>query len=171
MSTPYLGEIRVVSFNFVPRGWALCNGQVLPIAQNQGLFALLGTTYGGDGRTTFALPDLRGRQPMHAPAGSSELGARLGEASHALTAEEMPTHRHPMRASKPWAETRSPSNAMPATHNDYGGAAIFAPIGKVVPLHPETVAASGQGQPHSNMNPYLTLNFMIALQGIFPSAT
>lgn len=169
MSTPYIGEIRVVSFNVVPKGWALCNGQLLSIAQNQALFSLLGTYYGGDGRTTFALPDMRGRQPMHAQAGSGQLGARLGEESHALTAQEMPTHRHALRASKYWAETASPANAMPAVRNDYTGTAIFAPSGKVVPMHPESVAPSGKGLPHSNMNPYLALNFMIALVGIYPS--
>jgi len=169
MSDQYLGEIRLLSFSMVPSGWALCNGQLLSINQNMALFSLLGTTYGGDGRTTFAVPDLRGRQPMHAQSGTGQLGSRLGEASHALTPAEMPTHRHHLRASRPWAETKVPSDAMPAARNDYGSAALFAPSGKVVPMHPEAVAMTGRGLPHTNMNPYLALNFVIALQGLFPT--
>lgn len=169
MSDQYLGEIRLMSFNLVPRGWALCNGQLLSINQNIPLFSLLGTTYGGDGRTTFALPDLRGRQPMHAQSGAGQLGSRQGEASHALTPAEMPTHRHHLRASRPGADTRVPADAMPAVPDYAGNAWLFAPSGKVVPMHPEAVAMTGQSLPHTNMNPYLTLNFVIALLGIFPT--
>jgi microcystin-dependent protein len=167
MSTPYLAEIRLTSFLFAPRGWAMCNGQLLPINQNQALFALLGTTYGGDGRTNFALPNLQGRAPMHFSA-THALGEVGGEASHTLTAAEMPAHVHTLRASGKAAATSSPNGAVLAAV-PRGGTPAYAASGNLVPLNPAAVASSGGSQPHENRAPYLTLNFIIALQGIFPS--
>ena len=167
MSTPYLAEIRLTSFAFAPRGWALCNGQLLPINQNQALFALLGTTYGGDGRSNFALPDLRGRAPMHFSA-THALGAAGGEASHTLAAGEMPAHGHALRASGKVAASSSPNGGVLAAV-PRGATPAYAAAADLVALNPAAIAASGGGQPHENWPPYLALNFVIALQGIFPS--
>lgn len=166
MATPFIGEIKLVSWSFAPRGWAFCNGQVLSIAQNQPLFAIIGTTYGGDGRTTFALPDLRGRVPLHQQPPLTPLGQSGGEMVHTLTLQEMAAHPHgtqgaPVAPNQPgptgnlWAQTSSAySTGSPdATMNAAG------------------CAPAGGGQPHANLPPYLTLNFVIALQGIFPSRT
>ena len=175
MSEPFLAEIRMVGFNFAPRGWALCNGQLLPINQNQALFALLGTTYGGNGQTTFALPDLRGRVPIHtgsAGGASRALGERGGQETHTLSPAEMPAHRHPLQAASGDASQATPAGGV------YGGtagagtpeSAFYAPSGSASEaLHGETVASTGGGQPHGNMQPYTALQFAIALQGIFPS--
>ena len=162
MSDPFLGEIRVISFGFPPAGWASCDGQLLPINQNQALFALLGTSYGGDGRTTFALPDLRGRMPVHQGAGFVT-GARGGESTHVLTVAEIPAHNHVARAAAV-ATTASPAGAIwaPSGHQMYASAPTTA-------MSAGAVAPAGGGQPHENRPPYLTLNFVIALQGIFPS--
>jgi microcystin-dependent protein len=167
MSTPYLAEIRLTSFAFAPRGWALCNGQLLPINQNQALFALLGTTYGGDGRTNFALPNLQGRAPMHFSA-THLLGEAGGEAVHTLTAAEMPAHGHALRASGKAAASSSPNGGVLAAV-PRGGTPAYAAATNLVPLNPAAIAASGGSQPHENRAPFLTLNFVIALQGIFPS--
>lgn len=158
---PYLGEIRITAFNFAPRGWALCNGQILSINQNQALYALLGTTYGGDGRTTFALPDLRGRMPMHVNA-AHPLGQSGGEPAHTLTTAEMPTHTHPGRASS-HADTLSPAGAYWATQP---GNAYALPATNSMAIG--AIGAVGGSQPHENMPPYLGMNFVIALTGIFP---
>jgi microcystin-dependent protein len=167
MAEPFLAEIRVTSFAFAPKGWALCNGQLLPINQNQALFALLGTTYGGDGRTTFALPNLQGRVPMHRSA-DRPLGVAAGAEAHALTASEMAVHKHAVAASGDAAGALSPAGgllaAVPA-----GDPAYYGPATHLVSLNPQAVAATGGGQPHENRQPFLTLNFIIALQGIFPS--
>jgi len=168
MGTPYLSEIRIVSFNFPPKGWTFCNGQLLPINQNQALFALLGTNYGGDGRTTFGLPDLRGRHPMHTGNGHS-LAERGGEIAHTLTLAETPIHAHnPIASSQP-GNAVSPSGAVLASPLNL----TYRPqeATPTASLHPSTVAASGGNQPHLNQQPYLTLSFIIALQGIFPSQT
>jgi microcystin-dependent protein len=165
MSEPYISEIRLMSFSFAPKGWALCNGQLLPINQNQALFSLLGTTYGGDGRTTFALPDLRGRVPVHFGNGIS-LGERAGQESHTLTSGETPTHTHPVNGnSNTTGNVTTPVNnffansAPPNIYGSGGGAALPA----------ASITNSGGSQPHNNMQPYLTISFCIALQGIFPS--
>ena len=167
MSTPYLSEIRVVSFNFAPRGWAQCNGQLLPINQNQALFSLLGTTYGGDGRVNFALPNLQGNVPLHAGNGFN-LGQTGGEAMHTLTAAEMPAHTHQVTATSDAATVPSPAGAELAAAGATVGS-VYAPGPANTPLSPGSVTTVGGGQPHENRQPYLTLNFVIALQGIFPS--
>ena len=167
MGTPYLAEIRATSFAFPPKGWALCNGQLLPINQNQALFSILGTTYGGDGRVNFALPDLRGRVPMHRSA-TRVLGQASGEESHTLTLGETPAHKHSVVTSNAAAATASPSGTLPAAV-PAGSPPVYAPAQHLVSLNPQAVAATGGNQPHENRQPYLTINFIIALQGIFPS--
>ena len=168
MSEPFLSEIKIVSFNFAPKGWALCNGQFLPINQNQALFALLGTTYGGNGQTTFALPNLRGRVPIHMGNGHT-LGEAAGTTSVTVNIQQLPTHLHAAMASSQQANqatlvTNSVPNILAAvTGAQYTGAASLTTI------HPTTVTSVGGSQPHNNMMPYLVLNFIIALQGIFPS--
>jgi len=162
MSEPFLGQIMMVGFNFAPRGWALCDGQILPINQNQSLYTLLGTTYGGDGRTSFALPDLRGRVPLHVGGGHTQ-GARFGEETHVLTAAEIPGHTHGLRASNLTANEDDPSGNLWARSdtNAYSGATDAT-------MHTDSVSTAG-GQPHENMQPFLAINFVIALQGLFPS--
>jgi microcystin-dependent protein len=165
MAEPFLSEIRIMSFVFAPKGWALCNGQLLPINQNQALFSLLGTTFGGDGRVNFALPDLRGRVPIH--VGSSHtLGERGGEQAHTLSISELPTHTHVANATSSNA-TLAPSsgNLMGSTSNGYAAASNLTAIAA------GTVANVGGSQAHLNMQPFLVLSFCIALQGIFPSPT
>ncbi len=171
MAEPFLSEIRIMSFSFPPRGWTLCNGQMLPINQNQALFALLGTTYGGDGRTTFALPDLRGRTPIHFGAGHT-LGERGGEQAHTLTISELPMHTHFFNANSTAATTNNPG---PTTGTmglaASAGSQLYGPAGNLVPMDPRGASTVGGSQAHLNMQPFLTLSFCIALQGIFPSPT
>lgn len=165
MSTPFLGEIRIVSFNFAPKGWAFCNGQFLPINQNQALFSLLGTAYGGDGRTTFALPDFRGRIPIHAGAGFI-VGQSGGQEFHTVTQSEMPQHLHFGQVQTQNANTAAP------TGNFLSGVPSFAyrnSISNLTTLHPATITNVGGSQPHENRMPSAVLNFCIAIQGIFPS--
>jgi microcystin-dependent protein len=163
-SEPFLSEILIVSFSFPPKGWALCNGQLLPINQNQALFALLGTTYGGNGQTNFALPNLRGRVPIHMGNGHT-LGEKAGSTSTTVNIQQLPQHIHVLQASSNSAgATSDPTNAFLAPVNGgYGAPASLATLSS------ETVTSVGGSQPHNNMMPYLTLNFIIALQGIFPS--
>lgn len=162
MATPYLGEIRLMSFGYAPRGWALCNGQTLPINQNQALFAVLGTTYGGNGQTTFALPNLQGRVPVHMGNGYTE-GEAAGAVAVTVNTSTMPVHTHFAKASTTNGNTNSPQGHLLAAGPVYAGPANF------VPLNPQTVSNTGGSQPHENMQPYLCLNFCIAMQGIFPS--
>ena len=164
MSEPFLGEIKLVAFNFPPKGWALCNGQFLPINQNQALFALMGTTYGGNGQTTFALPNLRGRVPIHA-GGAHTQGEAGGSTAVTITQQQMPQHLHFLQvSSNSTGTTADPTNAFLGPAN--GG---YGPPAALTTLHPQSVAALGGSQPHNNMMPYTVLNFIIALQGIFPS--
>ena len=169
MAEPFLSEIRLMSFVFAPKGWAQCNGQLLPINQNQALFALLGTTFGGDGRVNFALPDLRGRSPMHTGNGHT-LGERGGEANHTLSVNELPGHSHALSASSDVANTNLPGSALPAG-KPRGGVNRYAAAGASdTALRAASLTiATGGGQAHNNMQPFLALNFVIALQGIFPS--
>lgn len=163
MSEPFLSEIKIMSFIYAPVGWALCNGQFLPINQNQALFALLGTTYGGNGQTTFALPDLRGRAPMHEGNGHI-LGEKGGEQSHTLTMSEMTQHIHFLMGT-------TTAGTLATANNNYLAAAnnLYAAPGALTTMNPGSVTNVGGSQAHQNMQPYLTLSFCIALQGIFPS--
>lgn len=166
MAEPFLSEIRIMSFSFAPRGWAQCGGGLLPINQNQALFSLLGTTFGGDGRVTFALPDLRGRTPIHAGGGHT-LGERAGEQAHTLSTAEVPTHAHTVNARAATANATASTGSGFAT----APAAIYGDAKALVAMSAAAVANVGGSQAHLNMQPFLTLNFSIALQGIFPSPT
>jgi len=181
MSEPFLTEIKLVSFNFPPKGWALCNGQFMPINQNQAMFALLGTTYGGNGQTTFALPNLRGRLPLHMGNGHT-LGEAAGSRAVTLTSSGMPQHFHVLRgqaeaATANLSDTPLPTPVDKALSNAQvgvpgGGTAalnLYGPAENLVAMSASTAANTGGSQPHNNMMPYLVLNFIIALQGIFPS--
>lgn len=166
MAEPFLSEIRIMSFSFAPKGWALCNGQLLPINQNQALFSLLGTTFGGDGRVNFALPDLRGRVPIHVGSGHT-LGERGGEQGHTLTIQELPTHAHSANAiSNTTADQQYPSTT---TYWASGGSFAGFHQNSNTQMDAGIVLPTGGSQAHLNMQPFLTLNACIALQGIFPS--
>jgi microcystin-dependent protein len=165
MAEPFLSEIRIFSFDFAPRGWALCDGQLLPINQNQGLFSLLGTTYGGDGRVNFALPDLRSRVPIHVGSGHT-LGESAGEQAHTLSIAEVPTHTHTASASSSNGDT-----AFAVGHVLAAALNLYTAASNLTSLSPTSISTVGGSQPHENMEPYLALNFCIALQGIFPSQT
>ena len=164
MAEPYLAEIRLMSFEFPPKGWALCDGQLLPINQNQALFALLGTTFGGNGQVNFALPDLRGRVPIHSGAGHV-LGSVGGEQAHTVSLAELPVHSHAVAASS----SATGGSVAPAGRHLGGGNNVYRSGSASTSLHPASVASVGGSQAHLNMQPYLTLSFCIALQGIFPS--
>ncbi len=167
MAEPFLSEIRIMSFVFAPQGWALCNGQLLPINQNQALFSLLGTTFGGDGRVNFALPDLRGRTPLHVGSGHT-LGERGGEQSHTLSIAELPTHTHVLNG------TTNTSANTPSNTSVLGKSAPQAAYGapaNLATMDASSIGNTGGSQAHLNMQPFLVLNFCIALQGIFPSPT
>ena len=164
MAEPFLSEVRIMSFVFAPRGWALCNGQLLPINQNQALFSLLGTTFGGDGRVNFALPDLRGRTPIHVGSGHT-LGERGGEQAHTLSIAELPTHTHVAQGVNVAGNLTGPAN------NSLANAAVaaYGAAQALVALSSGSVTNTGGSQAHLNMQPFLTLSFCIALQGLFPS--
>jgi microcystin-dependent protein len=163
MSEPFLAEIKIVGFTFAPRGWAFCDGQILPINQYQSLYSLLGTTYGGDGRTTFGLPDLRGRTPIHEGNGHY-LGQKGGEERHTLNEAEMPNHTHAAQASADEGTSNTPSGNVPATVPSR----IYRNPTNLTALRTGTVGNVGTGQGHENMQPFLALSFCIALQGLFP---
>jgi microcystin-dependent protein len=181
MSEPFLGEIKIISWNFPPKGWAFCNGQLLPINQNQALFAILGTTYGGNGQTNFALPNLQGRVPAHIGNGIT-LGQLGGESAHTLNIQELPAHTHALVGDNIGADTTLVNGNTPAssvmvaqgiaaqTNGNTTPVTIYAAAsGANSTMNPAAIAATGGNQPHENMSPYLVLNFVIALQGIFPS--
>ena len=166
MSTPYIGEIRMFGGNFAPVGWAFCDGQLMAIADNDTLFALIGTTYGGDGQTTFGLPDLRGRIPIH-QSGANPLATKAGDENITLLTAQLPAHTHDLRAGAGGTKTSSPANAFFAS----GGPQQFA-SNRVAPLAGTLqggLAPTGGNQPHNNMMPYLAVSFIISLFGIFPS--
>lgn len=162
MSEPFLGELRLMSFVFAPKGWALCNGQTLPINQNQALYALLGNTYGGNGQTTFNLPDLRARVPVHR-GNEINQGWQVGATAHTLTIGQLPTHTHALRGSSAAGDQPTPG-LLAATNNAYA-----APTDGLTALAPQTIATVGGSQAHENRQPTLTLSWCIALQGVFPS--
>jgi len=166
MAEPFLSEIRIMSFGFPPKGWALCDGQLLPINQNQALFSLLGTTYGGDGRVNFGLPNLQGRVSIHMGAGHT-LGERGGEQGHTLSISEIPTHVHTLSG------TTTTTNPQPVPVNAYLAptASMYGAPTNLTSLNAGSIAQVGGSQAHLNMQPFLVLNFSIALQGIFPSQT
>lgn len=164
MSEPFLAEVRIVGFNFAPRGWAFCDGQILPINQNQSLYSILGTTYGGDGRTSFALPDLRGRTPIHVSDGH-RLGQKSGEETHTLSGAEMPQHNHTAKASSVDGNNVAPTGAVLANATT----STYVAPANLVNMNAGAVTNVGGGQAHENMQPYLAINFCIALQGLFPS--
>ena len=168
MSSPFIGEVRIFGCNFAPRSWAFCNGQLLPIAQNTALFSILGTTYGGDGRSTFGLPDLQARVPMHPGRGPGLTARRLGERGGVetvtLTEAQLGNHNHGIVATDDAPTANSPANAHPAMAPVYE-----AGDSGTVDMSPNAVAAAGGGQAHNNIQPILGLNFVIALQGLYPS--
>jgi microcystin-dependent protein len=163
MATPFLSEVKFVSFNFPPKGWAFCNGQLLPINQNQALFSLLGTTYGGNGQTNFALPNLQGKVPIHTGQGFT-LGQTGGEIAHTLSISEMPTHIHQMQATTANADVPVPAGNLLGTV-----ANVYTPAQNLTTLNAGSIGNIGGSQPHENRSPYLVLTAIIALQGIFPS--
>jgi microcystin-dependent protein len=181
MSNPFLAEIRIFPFNFPPKGWAFCDGQILPLSQNTALFSLLGTTYGGDGKSNFALPNLQGRSPMFYEQGPGlslhDIGETGGSTSVTLLQTEMPSHNHALQANVGTATSASPANAvyMKGHYDDGQGhrgvVDLYTTIAPTTALNPAALTLTGGNQPHNNMQPYLTLNFCIALQGVFPPRT
>lgn len=173
MSDPFLGEIKLVPYNFAPRGWAFCAGQILSIAQNTALFALIGTTFGGDGQTTFALPDFRGRVPLSSGQGPGlsnyDLGQVGGEETHTLTTNEMPTHSHTARAHNGNGNSNVANNNIWSKDAGVQSATYNSVANPAGAMSPSAIATTGGSQPHNNLQPLLCVNFIIALQGIFPS--
>lgn len=172
MADPFVAEIRIVGFNFAPSGWALCNGQLLPLSQNTALFSLLGTNYGGNGKSNFALPDMQGSAPIHHGQGPGLreyfLGEKGGSETVTLLESEIPSHAHAMQASDNVGERNNPGGNLYSVPDS---GFVYAPAASLVPLAPETLAPVGGDQPHNNMQPYLTMNFIIAMQGVFPPRT
>lgn len=166
MSDPFMGELRMMSFVFPPKGWALANGATLAINQNQALFSLFGTTYGGNGQTTFQLPNLQGRVPVHMGPGFT-LGQVGGEPAHTLTMSEMTQHDHVFNASSDAATTNTPTSSLGLATS--AGSFLYGPPANLVAMNAQAITFVGGGQPHNNMQPYLTISFCVALQGIFPS--
>jgi microcystin-dependent protein len=172
MADPFVAEIRIFPFNFAPTGWAFCDGQLLPLSQNTALFSLLGTTYGGDGKSNFALPDLQGNAPMHPGQGPGlslhDLGEMAGTETVTLIESEIPSHAHAMNGQGSNSNLNDPANAVLA--RPFGGGNLYkTPTGAaLVPLSDQSITVSGNDMPHNNLMPYLTLTFCIALQGVFP---
>ncbi len=173
MADPFVAEIRIFPFNFAPKGWAWCDGQLLPLSQNTALFSLLGTTYGGNGKSNFALPDLQGRSPMHPGQGPGlslhDLGETGGSETVTLLESEIPAHSHTLRASNDVGEDRVPAPSESLARSS--GGLLYAPPASLVAMAPESLPPAGGDQPHDNMMPYLTFYFNIALQGVFPPRT
>ncbi|UXI69277.1 phage tail protein [Tahibacter amnicola] len=173
MADPFVAEIRIFPFNFAPTGWAFCDGQLLPISQNTALFSLLGTTYGGNGKSNFALPDMQGNAPMHPGQGQGlslrDLGEIGGSQFVTLIQSEMPVHTHAMQGQNSNSNLNDPATAVLA--RPFGGGNLYkTPSGAtVVNMAPQTISPAGGSLPHNNMMPYLTLNFCIAMQGVFPA--
>ncbi|HEX7832763.1 MAG TPA: tail fiber protein [Thermoanaerobaculia bacterium] len=169
MADPFVAEIRIFPFNFAPKGWAWCDGQLLPLSQNTALFSLLGTTYGGNGKSNFALPDLQGRAPMHPGQGPGlslhDLGETGGSETVTLLESEIPAHSHQLKVSLNPADSPNPAGAYAAGPNNDN---IYAPAAALTFMAPESLAPAGGDQPHNNLQPYLTFYFCIALQGVFP---
>jgi microcystin-dependent protein len=167
MADPFIGEIRIVGFDFNPRQWAPCDGRLLPISQNTALFSLLGTSYGGDGRTTFGLPNLQGRAPMHLGQGPGlsqhDLGESGGSSSVSLTQTQIPAHNHGVVMTAASGEDTTPNGQV------LGQVQLYGPANNLAPMKADALPLAGGSQPHNNMMPYLVLNFVIALQGIYPA--
>jgi microcystin-dependent protein len=175
MSTPFLAEIKIIPYNTVPQGWALCNGQLLPINQNQALFSILGTTYGGNGQTNFGLPNFRGRIPIHFGNGFT-LGQTGGSAAHTLSISELPAHTHIPNASSASGTLPFPAAVSPVAQHNIWAVSTQNPYespnsGNLAAMNAAAISNAGGSQPHENRAPYLVLNFIIALQGIFPTPT
>jgi len=173
MADPFVAEIRIFPFNFAPKGWAWCDGQLMPLSQNTALFSLLGTTYGGDGKSNFALPNLQGRAPMHPGQGPGlslhDLGESGGSDTVTLLQSQIPAHSHAWQGSAGDGNNQSPVGQLLAT--GVGGITMYGPVASVVSMSPNTLAPAGGDQPHNNLQPYLTFYFNIALQGVFPPRT
>jgi microcystin-dependent protein len=173
MADPFVAEIRIFPFNFAPTGWAMCDGQLMPISQNTALFSLLGTTYGGDGKSTFALPDMQGNAPMHPGQGKGlslhDLGETGGTQVVSLLQSEMPSHSHAWNASNQDGNDQSPVNELMA--GGVGGVSTYAAPSALKPFSPNVISIAGGDLPHNNMQPFLTLLFCIAMQGVFPPRT
>ncbi|HYW07539.1 MAG TPA: tail fiber protein [Longimicrobium sp.] len=171
MADPFVAEIRIFPFTFAPKGWAFCNGQILPISQNTALFSLLGTTYGGDGKSTFALPGLQGSSAMHPGQGQGlslrDLGEIGGSESITLLQSEMPAHTHTLMGQATFGNSTDPTDKV--WGRPFGGGSMYKASGTVGATAPQMIAPAGGDQPHNNMQPYLTLNFNIALQGVYPA--
>lgn len=171
MSQPFIGEIRMFGGNFAPAGWAFCDGQLVPISENDTLFTLIGTTYGGDGQETFALPNLQSRVPLHSGTGQDGITYQLGESggveSVTLTVNQIPIHTHPLLASNTPAASQLPGGNVPA--QGAGGSQIYTSASSPIQIAPNTVSPAGGSQPHENLQPYLCISFIISLFGIFPT--
>ncbi len=167
MAQPYVGEIRMFAGNFAPAGWAFCNGQILPISENEALFTLIGTTYGGDGEETFAVPDLRGRVPIHQGNGFT-MGETVGVEEVTLTINQIPVHSHALLATNSIANDASPGGNLLAQSGTFDP---YQALPATVPMNPNAIAPVGGSQPHTNLQPYLCISYIISLFGIFPSPT
>jgi microcystin-dependent protein len=170
MSEPFVGEIRMFAGNFAPSGWSLCDGQLLAVSQNDALFSLLGTIYGGDGRTTFGLPDLRGRIPIHTGSGpglsTRQLGAKGGAENVTLTTNQLPSHTHPVKGTNDIGNSTEPAGRLPASSNTID---LYVSTAPTVDFNAAAVPGTGGSQSHNNLMPFLCINFIIALVGIYPS--